>query len=161
MQGTCVSCGGKTSLRKIERCKKCYLRESKKAYEQKCAERDNQILLQISSCQKTAAEIAKQYNLSREGIRLIVAKNGINYRSIKRRITKIREGERQAELEKQEIRLCQVCKKTYKRGEGATRFKYCSDGCHNKRYSEMQRERSRDYYIRQKMINPKLALLSA
>lgn len=159
MQGICILCGGKTSLRKIERCKKCYLRESKKAYEQKCAERDNQILLQISSCQKTAAEIAKQYNLSREGIRLILAKNGLNYRAIKRKISKIRREEKESEKQKQDIRLCLMCKKTYTRGEKCTRFKYCSEECHMERFSEMQRQRSREYYIKQRMSSPKFALL--
>ena len=160
MQGTCVLCGGSTSLLKVERCKKCYLRESKKAYNQKCADRDNEILLLISSCQKTAAEVAKQYNLSREGIRLILAKNGLNYRAIKRKIMMKRIGERLSFRRISEIRLCKFCKKTYKRGEDCTRFRYCSEECHTDMYSEMQKQRSREYYIRQKMANPKLAVLN-
>lgn len=152
MQGICKLCSGSTCIRKIDRCKKCYLRESKKAYYQKCANRDNEILLLISSCQKTAAEVAKQYNLSREGIRLILAKNGLNYRAIKREITKRRNLERKKEKEQNNVRFCRTCKKVYRRSGNWKRFRYCSKRCHNKMYTEIHRERMREYYLRGRVM---------
>lgn len=151
MQGICFSCGEKTSVKKVTRCKKCYTLQTRERYKNKNAKRDYTILLQISRGESTAAEMARKYDLSREAVRLLLVKNGLQYKKAKKKISKIRAVEKERLDAENRIKYCLWCKKVFIKKKETQRFKYCSDECYEEKHRADQRIRVREYYKRKRL----------
>ena len=153
MQGLCIFCGHNTSTKKTQRCKKCYQKETQNKFKQKNEIRNKEILHDITKKHITAAQCGRKYKLSREAIRLILKKSGVDYQQIK---TLIRE-EKLTKARKEELirktKLCSwnECRKSFVVNCDGAKVKYCSDKCYVSRHKKLQRERVRKYYQNKKL----------
>jgi hypothetical protein len=90
------------------------------------------------SGKKTAAQLARQFGISREAVRLILVKSGVNYQEIR---FPYRQKEKPPDLKK-----CLSCGKSFVANQNGARVKYCSLVCYKERHNKLQRERVRAYY---------------
>lgn len=100
----------------------------------------------ILSENKNAADAARKFNLSREAVRLILNRNGIDYAGIK----SARTAEVKQRLAKSKTRLCKQCGKSFIPPHLDGRIKYCSEECRQTHKREAQKERVKLYYMSEK-----------
>ncbi len=142
MYGVCATCGKPVSTKETQRCKECYRRN----VQEQNINRDKTIVQLIISKERTAAAIAREYNLSREAVRLILKKNGVDYTSIWRERVNAKKLAKQEDSKQTRNRLCAWCQKSFDMNEDGASVKYCSPDCKKLRQRQLQRDRIREYY---------------
>lgn len=142
MQGVCSICGRKTSTKRVDKCQECY----RKQLWIKRSTRDRRVISRVVSEGATAASTAREFNLSREMIRLILSDHGINYAHIVESRKEKRDKTRSENLLKKNTKECKWCGEEFVVNTDGARVKYCSDECFKARYRFVQRERLKAYY---------------
>ena len=143
MHGICTSCGGQTSTPATRRCKSCYREQLRKNYISNTGNRDSLIVDMVVNQHKSAADVAREYNLSREAIRLILIKNKIDYASIKKN-----RSEEKLLLKTERKSVCRWCHQEFSLPNGDRRIKYCET--EHKKLQQMidQRRRTKKHSTR-------------